>query len=39
MTQDSVKIVQFIGWLLKGQSHFLQLKNISIKTLKAKGPV
>jgi hypothetical protein len=27
MTQSSVKIVLFKGWLLKGQSHHFQLKN------------
>ncbi len=37
----SVKIILFKDWLLKGQSHFLQLKNIGItyKTSKTKSPV
>jgi hypothetical protein len=38
MTQNSVKIVLFKGWLLKEQSHYLQLKNVGIKFLMQKDP-
>jgi hypothetical protein len=35
--QNSEKIVIFKGWLLKGQSHFLQLKNIDRKKILGKN--
>ncbi len=34
LTHEKIKL--FKGWILKGQSHFLQPKNIGIKNSKAK---
>ncbi len=39
MTQNIIKNVLFKGWLVKGQSHFTQLKNICIKKFqRQEGP-
>jgi hypothetical protein len=36
MPQHSVKNLLLKGWLLEGQSHFLQLKNIGKKNFECK---
>jgi hypothetical protein len=37
--KNSVKIILFKGWLLKGQSHYLQIKNVGIKLQRQKSLV